>query len=91
MRLAPRASACARDFDHQERAERAEREARIGLALPDRRELVLQGEAAELVEHQQVRPLGIVAAADQRDVALAGLDARQRDAHRVDAGRLPRP
>ena len=60
--LAPRASACARDFEHQERAERAERQAAgCGLALPDRRELVLQGEAAELVEHQQVRALGVVA------------------------------
>ena len=67
------------------RASRA-RSRRLALALPDRRERVLQSVAAELVEHQQVRALAVVGAADQRDVALAGLDARQRDAHRIDAG-----
>jgi hypothetical protein len=44
--------------------------------------------AAKPVEHQQIMPLAVVGAADQRDIALAGLDARMRDPHRVDAGLL---
>ena len=48
-------------------------------ACPDRCELALEVEVAELVEHQQVLALAIVRTADQRDVALAGCDARKRD------------
>jgi hypothetical protein len=72
-------------LDHQKRAERAERKAGARLAVPHRYELVLQAEAAELVKHQQVGALGVVTAADQRDVALARCDPRMRDPDRVDA------
>ena len=41
---------------------------------------------AEFIEHQQIGPLAIMRAADQRDVALSGADARKRDTHRIDAG-----
>jgi len=73
-------------LDDEESAQRGEGKARIGLPLPDRSELVLQGEAAELVEHQEVGPVGIVAAANERDIALARLDTGERDADRIDAG-----
>ena len=73
-------------LDHQKGAGRAEREAGMSLARPDRRELVLEVEVAELVEHQQVLALAVMRTADQRDVALAGGDPRQRDPRRVDAG-----
>ncbi len=56
------------------------------LARPDRSEFVLEVEIAELVEHQQILALAVLRAADQRDVALAGGDARERDPCRVDAG-----
>ncbi len=55
-------------------------------ARPDRRELVLEVEIAELVENQKILALAVVRAADQRDVALAGRNARQRDPRRIDAG-----
>ena len=42
----------------------------------------------DVVEQQQILALAVVRAADQRDVALSGGDARERDAHGVDAGRL---
>ena len=57
-----------------------------GAALPDRRKLLFQRGAAEFVEHQQVGPLAVIRAADQRDLALPGGDARERDAHGIDAG-----
>ena len=75
-------------FDHQEGAERAEREAALGRALPHRREPVLEIEPSELIEHQQVFALAVMRTADQHDVALPGGDTRERDPHRIDAGGL---
>ena len=48
----------------------------------------LPEKAAELVDQEHVRPLGVVGAADQEDVGLAGGDAGMGDADRVDAGLL---
>ena len=42
-------------------------------------------QAAHLVVQQDIRPLGVVGAADQHDVALAGGDPRTGDAHGVGA------
>ena len=73
-------------FDHQEHATGAQRKSAPGAARPHRCVAVLQIEVAELVEHQHVLALTVVGGADQRDVALAGGDARQRNADSVDAG-----
>ena len=78
-------------FQHQETAGGAERKAAVAFALPDRRILLLQIEVAEFIEDQQIGALAIMGGADQRDLALPGLDAGQRDPRRVDARRLPRP
>ena len=56
-----------------------------------RGEGALPEEAAHLVDQQHVGALGVVGAADQEDVDLAGGDARLGDAQGVDAGLLPRP
>lgn len=75
-------------LQHQERAGRTKREAGMILARPHGGELVLQVEVAEFVEDEQVLALAIVRAADQRDVALARGDARQRDTGGIGAGNL---
>ena len=43
---------------------------------------------AGVVEEEQILAFAVVRAADQRELALAGADARERDAHRIDARRL---
>ena len=53
------------------------------LASPDGCKLVLQVEVAEFVEDEQILALAIMRPSDQRDVAFAGCDPRQRDAHCV--------
>ncbi len=75
-------------LDHQERAERAQRDAPARAALPHRREFVLQVEPAERVKQQKVLPLAVVRAADQRNLALSGNDARERNPHRIRPRRL---
>ncbi len=75
-------------FDYQEGADRAEREAGVIVPLPYRGVCVLQAVAAELIKHQQIGAFAVIRAADQRNVALSGLDARERHAHGVDAGGL---
>src|SRR6185437_16748359 len=75
-------------LDHQEGAERADREAAVRPAFPYGAEIAFEAVAAELVEHDDVGALAVVGAADQRDLALAGRDARERDLQRVDAGEL---
>src|SRR5262249_62149975 len=72
-------------LQHQERAERAERHA-LG-ALPDRLESTTQHVSAAVVEQQQILALAVVRSADQRQFALSGGDALERDAYRVDARR----
>src|SRR6202035_564965 len=72
-------------LDHEESPGRAEREAGMPLARPNRRELILEVEVAELVEHQQVLALAILRTADQRDIALPRGDAGKRDTRGVDA------
>src|SRR5437868_15522250 len=73
-------------FEHKESAHRAKRKPASRTALPNRGEFFLQIVMAELIEHQQVPALAIMRAADQHNVALAGIDARDRDAHGIDAG-----
>ncbi len=75
-------------FEHQERAHGAERDAAVRAAIPDRREFVLEHDAAELEGEQHVPARAVIGAADQRQFALTGGDARLRDAHGVDAGRF---
>src|SRR5246127_2582051 len=72
-------------LQHQEGAGRAEREAGMLLAVPHGDEFVPYEEIAELVEDHQVFTFSIVRAADQHDVALAGGNARECNARRVDA------
>jgi hypothetical protein len=55
-------------------------------AIPDRREFALQHAPAELEGEQHIPARAVVGAADQRQLALSGGDARLRDAHRIDAG-----
>src|SRR4029077_1844221 len=67
-------------------AGRADRKTLVALSLPHRREPVAKIVVAELIEQQQILALAILRAANQRDVALAGGDTRQRDTRRVEAG-----
>src|SRR5258708_511135 len=61
-------------FDHKKRTGGAERETRLRLAHPNRGEFVLEVEIAALVENQEVFALAVMRTADQRNVALAGVD-----------------
>src|ERR1700733_6516016 len=70
-------------LDDEKGAARAEREARVFLARPYRFELVLEVVIAELVENQQVLALAVMRTSDQRDVALAGRYACERDPRRI--------
>ncbi len=47
-------------LDHQEGAHRSKRHSAIAATLPDRRIVVFQVDAAELIDDQQVGPLGIL-------------------------------
>ena len=78
-------------LDDKKGAAGAEREARLFLARPYRFEFVLEVVIAELVENQQVLALAVMRTSDQRDVALAGGDACERDPRRIRRPRLPRP
>ncbi len=73
-------------FQDQECAERAEHHA--AGAIPDRPVVAAQHVSAGVVEQQQVLTLAVVRAAHQRDVALPGGNARERDAHRIDPRRF---
>ena len=76
-------------FDHQKCAERAESKTATGLAaFPDRFERLLEAVAGKFIQHQLIRPLAILGAADQRDIALPGGDAGVGDPNGVDAGRF---
>src|SRR5262249_2511771 len=70
-------------------AERAERHSAAALAaLEYRRERRFQRKPAGLVEQNEIDPFRVIGAADQRNVALARLNARGGDPHRIDAGRF---
>ena len=84
--LAPRACACSRASSTRKAPSEPSAMPPRSRRAPTPARSVLVRQAAERVEQQHVRALGIVGAADQRDVALPGRDARMRDAHRVDAG-----
>src|SRR5450755_779779 len=71
-------------LDDQKSPGRAERETGMSLALPDRGIFVLEIEIAEFMEDQEILALAIMRATDQRDVALARGDARQRNPGRID-------
>ena len=74
--VAPRARRVLARLQHQESGPAAEDEAAaLGRAVPDGPERLLPEEAAHLVDQEHVRPLGVVGAADQEDVVLAGGDA----------------
>src|ERR1700716_1198936 len=72
-------------LDDEKSAGRAERKACVFLARPNRRKLVLEVEAAELVEDQEVLAFAVLRATDQRDVALTAGDTCERDPRRVNA------
>ncbi len=73
-------------LDDEESAGGAKREAGVVLPSPDRSELVPEVEIIEFIENQQVLALAVLRAPDQRDVALTGRDACERDPRCVDAG-----
>ena len=73
-------------LQHEECAERAEHHA--SLALPHRLEGAAQHVSAGIVEEEQILALAVVRAAHQRELALPGHDAGERDAYGVDASRL---
>src|SRR5437588_12995810 len=72
-------------LDHEERAGGAERKSSARPASPDRCELVLEVEIAELVQNQEILAFAVMRAADQRDVALTARDARQRNSRGIRA------
>src|SRR5258708_23323644 len=78
-------------FDHKKRTGGAEREARLLLAHPNRGEFVLEVEISALIENQEVLALAVMRTADQRNVALAGRDPRQRDPRDIGARDLLAP
>ena len=73
-------------LQNEECPERAEHHAL--LTLPDRLEASAQHVSARVIEQQQVLPLAVMRSADQRQLALSGGYASERDAYRVDACRL---
>ena len=58
----------------------------MGVARPYRLEFLGEIVLGELVQQQHFLALAVLGAADQRDVALAGPDAREGDPHRIDPG-----
>src|SRR6478672_8613379 len=76
-------------LDYEKCPQRRQRKTTVAIpALPHRLKVVLQREASKLIEHQKIRPLSIVRAAHQSNVALPCPDARVRDTYRVDTGRF---
>ena len=73
-------------FQHQECAHRAEGDAAFRAAIPDRREFTTEHDTPKLEGEQHVPARAVIGAADQRQLALAGGNARLRDAHGIDAG-----
>src|SRR5262245_59696203 len=87
IRLGPARRGMLARLQHQEHAGRTEREAAMRLAAgPERGEFALEVEVAEFVEEQQILALAIMGGADEGNVALAALDAGQRNPRRVDRG-----
>src|SRR6266508_5713458 len=68
-------------LQNEECAERAEHHAGGARALPDRPECAAQHVSAGVVEQQQIMALAVVRAAHQREVALARVDSRERNAY----------
>ena len=77
-----------RRFQHEKGAGAAGDQAGGVLAREDGREAVAAQITAELEEQQHVAPLGVVGAADEHQVGLAGGNAGMGRADRVDAGLL---
>src|SRR5437016_6997555 len=55
-------------LQHQERPERGRREARVFPSRPDGAILLLEHESAEFVQQQQILALGIMCAAERKDL-----------------------
>src|SRR6516162_6588295 len=75
-------------LQHQESAERAERNAAVRATIPNRSEFLLEYYAAKFEGEEHVPARAVISAADQRQFTLSSGDAGLRHAYRVGAGRL---
>jgi hypothetical protein len=75
-------------FQHQEGAHRPVGKTGTADAGPHRLKFFGQIVSAKLEQQQQLLAFAVIGAADERNLALAGLDSSMRYSHGVDAGRF---